>query len=60
MDVTRAQEIIRSKQKINVELEGTSVWIDEVDEQRETVRVHAETNPEEQKTVAVQELKEIH
>jgi small acid-soluble spore protein H (minor) len=60
MDVTRAQEIIQSKQRIGVEFEGAAVWIDQVDEQSKTARVHSETNPDEQKTVAVQELREVH
>jgi small acid-soluble spore protein H (minor) len=59
MDVTRAQEIIQSKGKIVVEFEGTPVWIDGVDENSKTARVHMEENPVDKKTVAVNELREI-
>ncbi|MBD0379657.1 H-type small acid-soluble spore protein [Paenibacillus sedimenti] len=60
MNVHRAQEIIATNEKINVELNGTPVWIDSVDSTMELARVHAEQNPADARTVAVQELKEVH
>lgn len=59
MDVDRAQEIIQSKQKIDVQVDGTSVWIEGVDARSGTARVYAEGNPQDKRTVAVDELQEI-
>jgi small acid-soluble spore protein H (minor) len=58
MDVNRAQEIIRSKEKIEVQYQGKSVWIDGVDETTATARVHPEGNPTESMTVAIDQLVE--
>ncbi|MBO8170276.1 MAG: H-type small acid-soluble spore protein [Bacillaceae bacterium] len=58
MDVSRAQEILQSREKIDVYHQNTPVWIDEVNQADRTARVHDETNPAEQKTVPVQELEE--
>jgi small acid-soluble spore protein H (minor) len=60
MDVTRAQEILRSKDKIGVQHDGEQVWIDSIDENSKTARIHAENSPENLKTVAVTELREVH
>jgi small acid-soluble spore protein H (minor) len=58
MDVNRAQEIIQAKEKIEVQYQGKSVWIDGVDEKTATARVHTEGNPTESMTVAVDQLVE--
>jgi small acid-soluble spore protein H (minor) len=58
MDVTRAQEIIKSEKKIDVQYQGQSVWIDGVDENTATARVHPEGNPAHSMTVSVNELEE--
>jgi small acid-soluble spore protein H (minor) len=60
MNVQRAQEILNSEAKIEVQFEGVKVWIDSVDEQSKTARVHTVANSEDLKTVAVDELKELH
>lgn len=60
MNVERAQEILNSTDKIDVKFEGVNVWIDSVDQNSKTARVHTEANPEDLKTVAVDELKEVH
>lgn len=60
MDVTRAQQIIESEQRINVQYEGSSVWIEGVDAQSQTAQVHMESNPSDKKTVDVQQLREVH
>jgi small acid-soluble spore protein H (minor) len=58
MNVTRAKEIVQSADKITVTYQGEPVWIDGVDEQTATARVHAENNPTDSKTVAVDQLVE--
>lgn len=58
MNLTRAQEIIRSEQKIVVQYKGDSVWIDDVDEGTATARVHTERNPASSLTVDVGQLVE--
>ncbi|TBL78696.1 H-type small acid-soluble spore protein [Paenibacillus thalictri] len=60
MQVFRAQEILGSENIIAVELNGVSVWIDSVDTQKKTAKVHTENNPADAKVVAVEELQEIH
>ncbi|MCF6093743.1 H-type small acid-soluble spore protein [Microaerobacter geothermalis] len=59
MNVSRAKEILESNEKFNVKFEGVPVWIDSIDELSKTARVHTEDNPEDQKTVAIDELKEV-
>ncbi|MFH5186471.1 small, acid-soluble spore protein, H family [Paenibacillus sp. TAB 01] len=59
MKVFRAQEILQSEAKIEVELHGVSVWIDSVDAEQETAKVHVEHQPADAKVVAVEELQEI-
>jgi small acid-soluble spore protein H (minor) len=59
MNVDRAQEILRSKDKIQVELNGVSVWIDSVDSGKQTAKVHAEDNPADVKVVSVEQLQEV-
>jgi small acid-soluble spore protein H (minor) len=59
MHVQRAQEIITLENKIAVELNGVPVWIDSVDPQKETAKVHNEENPGEAKTVSVEQLQEV-
>lgn len=58
MNVTRAREIVQSTDKITVTYQGSPVWIDGVDENSATARVHVEDNPTDKKTVAVDELQE--
>jgi small acid-soluble spore protein H (minor) len=58
MDVTRAQEIMNSPEKIKVQYQGESVWIDGVDERTATARVHPEGKPTNSSTVDVGQLVE--
>ncbi|QQE74043.1 H-type small acid-soluble spore protein [Brevibacillus composti] len=58
MDVNRVREIIQAENKIEVQFQGQSVWIDGVDEQTATARVHAEGNPGNSMTVDVAQLVE--
>jgi small acid-soluble spore protein H (minor) len=58
MNVKRAREIVQSKDTITVTYQGTKVWIDGVDENSATARIHVENNPDEEKVVAVDLLQE--
>lgn len=60
MDVSRAQEILASEQKINVELNGMAIWIDSVNLKKKTAKIHAEENPAHTRTVTVDDLQEVH
>ncbi|MCD1259560.1 H-type small acid-soluble spore protein [Paenibacillus athensensis] len=59
MELFRAQEILADERKINVELNGVAVWIDSVDTDSQQVKVHAEDNPADTRTVEAQELQEV-
>ncbi len=59
MNVSRAQEILKSAEKIDVVCNGQPVWIDSIDAESRTAVVHAEANPEDVKTVPVDELQEV-
>lgn len=59
MDANRAQEILQSKDIIDVHMNGTSVWIEGVDTQSGTAMVFPEGNPQDKRTVDVTELMEI-
>ncbi len=58
MNVTRAVEIVQSTDKITVTYQGAPVWIDRVNENEATAKVHVEDNPTDLKTVAVADLQE--
>lgn len=60
MELQRAEEILQSKEKIKVKHEGQSVWIDGVDVETKTARVHPEEDPDNQRTVSLEALQEIH
>ena len=59
MNLNRAQEILQSKEKIDVNIDGTPVWIEGIDAQSGTARVFPEGNPDDKRTVAINELTEI-
>lgn len=58
MDWGRAQEIVRSDEKITVHYKGDNVWIDELDESTQTARIHTERNPASSLRVQVGQLEE--
>lgn len=58
MNVQRAQQILRSKDKIDVELNGMPVWIESIDAGSGTAQVHLENNPAVVQTVPVDQLQE--
>lgn len=60
MNVARAKEILESPEEIIVHYQGEPVWIQHVDEQQGTARIYTRDNPEQEQTVSVNELREIH
>ncbi len=60
MDLNRAQQIIEAEEKIDVQVDGMSVWIEGIDAQSKTARVHPEGEPEDKRTVAIEDLQEMH
>ncbi|MNG24246.1 acid-soluble spore protein H [compost metagenome] len=60
MNVHRAQEILAADEKIDVDLNGVSVWIDSVDSAKGLVKIHAEGNPADARVVPANELEEVH
>lgn len=58
MNVNRAQQIVASTKDIDVEHNGASIWIQNVNPQAETARVYPRQNPENELTVSVNELEE--
>lgn len=59
MRAHRAQEILNAEAKIEVELNGVAVWIDSVDLERKTAKVHAQDQPADVKVVPVEALQEV-
>lgn len=59
MNLYRAQQILSSDEKINVELNGVSVWIDSINAEEKTAKVHAEHQPADTRAVPLEELEEV-
>ncbi|PTX52192.1 small acid-soluble spore protein H (minor) [Melghirimyces profundicolus] len=59
MNILRARQIVESPQEIEVHHNGVPVWIQNLDESRETARVYTRNQPDDEKTVPVEELREI-
>lgn len=59
MDVIRAKEILNLEQTVDVKLDGVPVWIDSVNLVSGQAQVHVKNKPDQQKTVSVQELREV-
>lgn len=60
MQLQRAQEIIQADAKITVALNGTSVWIESVDAEKNMAKIHLEEKPNDVRTVPVEQLEEVH
>ncbi|OBA03940.1 small, acid-soluble spore protein, H family [Paenibacillus polymyxa] len=58
MNVQRAQEIASSPIMANVLCDGFPIYIQHVNEQRETARIYALNNPEEEREVPLYTLTE--
>ncbi|WP_332698107.1 H-type small acid-soluble spore protein [Halalkalibacter lacteus] len=59
MDATRVKQILSSSANINVTYNGTSVWIDQLNEDGKTATVHLRGPLEERSEVEISELKEV-
>ncbi|MCP1096905.1 H-type small acid-soluble spore protein [Bacillaceae bacterium OS4b] len=59
MDAKRVKQILSSSSDIEVRYNGTSVWIDNLNEDGRTATVHLRGPLEEKSDVAIDELKEI-
>ncbi|GGA29755.1 H-type small acid-soluble spore protein [Paenibacillus physcomitrellae] len=58
MNIQRAQEIVSSPEMISVTCEGAQIYIQHVDEQRETARVFPVGRPQEERDVPINMLEE--
>lgn len=58
MDILRAKQIYDSNEKIGVQLEGKSVWIEHIDVANSMATVQVNSDPLNTKTVSVDLLKE--
>ncbi|WP_067843941.1 H-type small acid-soluble spore protein [Amphibacillus sediminis] len=60
MDVQRAQEITQIPEMIHVTCQGEQVYIEHVDRDQQLATIHPLANPEEKKSVHVDQLQEHH
>ena len=59
MDSKRVKQILSSSADIEVTYNGTSVWIDQLNEDGRTATVHLRGPLEERSTVEIKELQEM-
>ncbi|WP_053361754.1 H-type small acid-soluble spore protein [Bacillus sp. FJAT-27251] len=59
MDANRVRQILSSSADIAVTYNGTSVWIDQLNEDGRTATVHLRGPLEERTIVEINELKEV-
>lgn len=58
MNANRIKQILSSSADIEVKYNGTSIWIDQINDDEETVTVHIRGPLEERTTVEIKELVE--
>lgn len=58
MELTRAKQILNAEQTIKVSYNGQPVWIDTIDTESSTARIHMEHQPDSIHTVSVEQLQE--
>lgn len=58
MNKQRAQEIAASAEMVTVTCDGVPIYIQHVDEERETARIYPLDNPEQEREVSLNSLKE--
>lgn len=58
MDAKRVKQILSSSADVDVKYNGTSVWIDKLNEDEQTATVHLRGPLEERSTVEISELRE--
>ncbi|SEO78974.1 small acid-soluble spore protein H (minor) [Amphibacillus marinus] len=56
MDAQRAQEITMDQEMIEVTCNGEKIYIEHVDQNHGLATIHPLSNPEEKKSVSVEEL----
>ncbi len=60
MELKRAKQIVSTPSTdIEVQFNGVSVWIDEIDEKENTATVHLRGPGEERTKVGIEDLKEV-
>ena len=60
MDAKRAQDIIESNDKIQVQYNGQSIWIAEVNPSKNTANIKTNIFDKETMEVSLNELNEVH
>lgn len=58
MNTNRAQQILESTKDIEVQHNGASIWIQNVNPEEGTARIYPRQNPEQEMTVSINELQE--
>lgn len=58
MDVQRAQEIVNMPTMVNVTFNGNRVYIEHVDQDKQTATIHPLNNPSSKQSVPVKNLQE--
>ncbi|MCM3719958.1 H-type small acid-soluble spore protein [Fictibacillus phosphorivorans] len=58
MNISRAQQIIESEKEIEVLHNGTPVWLQSVDESKQTARAYTRQQPDNEMDIPVNELHE--
>lgn len=59
MDAKRAEQILNMDDTVEVQHQGESVWIDNVDADNAVARVHKRENPSDNRVVPIEELQEV-
>lgn len=59
MELTRVKQILSSSADIEVQYNGTSVWIDGIDDDQKMATVHLRGPLEERTKVAIADLREL-
>ncbi len=60
MDAQRAQDIINSPDMVNVSFNGSLVYLEQVDQERDLATVHPLNDPNSKQSVPVNKLIEEH
>jgi small acid-soluble spore protein H (minor) len=58
MNVSRAQQIIESEKEIEVLHNGTPVWLQSINESKQTARAYTREQPDNEMDIPVSELQE--
>jgi H-type small acid-soluble spore protein len=58
LKLSRIQEILQSKDNIEVKLKGHPIWIESLDELNEKVKIHLANDPNQSQEVEITQLNE--